>query len=122
MRNDKFDANNFFNSGRALPPFQQNQFGGAAGGPISLPRLYNGHNRTFFFADYQGTRIRKGLTRIFTVPTADLRAGLFDGVATVFDPDTTRRDAAGASVRDPFAGNRIPSSRLDPIMQRYLGL
>jgi hypothetical protein len=122
LRNDKFDANNFFNSGRALPPFQQNQFGGAAGGPLSVPRLYNGHNRTFFFANYQGTRIRKGLTRIFTVPTVDLRAGIFDGVATVFDPDTTRRDAAGNSVRDPFAGNRIPASRFDPIMTRYLGL
>jgi len=122
LRNDKFDANNFFNSGRPLPPFQQNQFGGAVGGPLFVPRLYNGHNRTFFFANYQGTRIRKGLTRIFTVPTADLRGGIFDGVATVFDPDTTRTDAGGASVRDPFPGNRIPVSRMDPVMQRYLGL
>jgi len=122
IRNDKLDANNFFNSGRARPPFQQNQFGGAVGGPILLPKLYNGRDRSFFFANYQGTRIRRGLTRLFTVPSAELRAGDFRGLATIFDPATTRPDASGANVRDPFPNNMIPASRIDPIMRRYLDL
>jgi hypothetical protein len=122
MRNDKLDANNFFNSGRARPPFQQNQFGAAAGGPIYIPKLYDGRNRTFFFANYQGTRIRKGLTRIFTVPTPEMRTGDFAGLAPIYDPDTTRPGADGRSIRDTFPGNRIPSNRFDPVMQRYLAL
>ena len=80
MRNDKLDANNFFNVGRARPPFQQNQFGGAVGGPVYIPKLYDGRNRTFFFADYQGTRIRKGLTRIFTVPTQPCAQAISPGL------------------------------------------
>ena len=122
MRNDKLDANNFFNVGRARPAFQQNQFGGAVGGPIRLPGLYNGRNRSFFFANYQGTRIRRGLTRLFTVPSAELRAGDFSGRATIFDPQTTRTDPSGANVRDPFPGNQVPAARFDPIMRRYIDL
>src|SRR5437867_963439 len=122
LRNDKLDANNFFNVGRPRPPFQQNQFGGAAGGPIYIPKLYDGRNRTFFFADYQGTRIRKGLTRIFTVPTPAMRAGDFSGLAPIFDADSTRVGSDGRVIRDQFLDNRIPSNRFDPIMQRYLAL
>lgn len=68
LRNDKLDANNFFNVGRARPAFQQNQFGGAVGGPIRIPRLYDGRNRSFFFANYQGTRIR-GTGRAPVIPS-----------------------------------------------------
>lgn len=122
LRNDKLDANNFFNVGRPRPSFQQNQFGGAMGGPVHLPRLYDGRNRTFFFANYQGTRIRKGLTRIFTVPTPAMRAGDFSGLPPIFDPATTRAGSDGRTVRDAFEANRIPANRFDPIMQRYLAL
>src|SRR5215510_733015 len=118
LRNDKLDANNFFNVGRERPAFQQNQFGGAMGGPIYIPKLYNGRNRTFFFADYQGTRIRKGLTRIFTVPTSAMRNGDFSGLAPIFDPDKTSVDSEGRTIRQPFEDNRIPADRLDPIMQK----
>ncbi len=63
VRNDIFDAKNFFVAPTASkPPFKQNQFGGSFGGPIQ-------QNKTFFFADYEGERIRKGLTQKFTVPT-----------------------------------------------------
>jgi len=117
LRNDHMDANNFFNSGRAKPSFQQNQFGGALGGPVYLTKAYDGRNRTFWFADYQGTRIRKGLTRLFTVPSAAVRAGDFTGLATIYDPETT-----AGNTRMPLAGNRVPASRFDPVMQRYLPL
>src|SRR6185437_16060624 len=58
LRNDVLDANNFFTNaaGQPRPPFHQNQFGFALGGPVWIPKVYNGHNRTFFFADYQGFR------------------------------------------------------------------
>ncbi len=122
LRNSELDANAFFNSGRSKPPFQQNQFGFALGGPVVIPKVYNGRNRTFIFGDYQGTRIRKGLTRIFTVPTAPVRAGDFSGGATVYDPESTRPGAAGGFVRDPLPNNRVPAGRLDPVTQRYLAL
>lgn len=122
LRNAQLDANNFFNVGRARPSFQQNQFGGAVGGPVYLPKIYNGKNRTFFFADYQGTRIRKGLTRIFTVPTPELRTGNFAGIAPVFDPNSTRTGSDGRVIRDQFPNDQIPANRFDPIMQRYLEL
>ncbi|MGH9660654.1 MAG: TonB-dependent receptor domain-containing protein, partial [Bryobacteraceae bacterium] len=92
-------------------------FGTALGGPVYLPKLYDGRNRTFWFADYQGTRIRKGLTRLFTVPTDAVRAGDFAGLATIFDPTTTT-----GNTRQPFAANRVPATRFDPVMQRYLPL
>jgi len=58
LRNNKLDANNFFTNaaGQPRPPFRQNQFGFALGGPVWIPKVYNGRNRTFFFADYQGFR------------------------------------------------------------------
>ncbi|MSV27459.1 MAG: TonB-dependent receptor [Bryobacterales bacterium] len=117
LRNNRLDANNFFNSGRPKPAFQQNQFGGALGGPVYLPKVYDGRNRTFWFANYQGTRIRKGLTRLFTAPTAAMRGGDFTGLSTLYDPETT-----SGNTRQPFAGNRIPATRFDPVMQRYLPL
>src|SRR5712692_3694315 len=122
LRNSELDANAFFNSGRPKPPFQQNQFGFAMGGPVRLPKIYNGKDRTFFFGDYQGTRVRKGLTRILTVPTAPVRDGDFSGGATIYDPETTRTGADGRTIRDPFPQNRVPSNRFDPIMQKYVAL
>lgn len=123
LRNSALDANAFFNSSRPKPQFQQNQFGFSAGGPVFIPKLYQGKNRTFFFGDYQGTRIRRGLTRIFTVPTEATRSGDFSGGATIYDPETTRPNPQGTGfIRDPFPGNRIPANRFDPVMQRFLSL
>jgi hypothetical protein len=99
LRNDKLDANNFFNNraGAARPAFRRNQFGVAGGGPII-------RNRTFIFGAYEGTRVRKGITQITTVPTEAQRAGNF-GSATVTDPLTNA----------PFPNNTIPASRRNPI-------
>ena len=77
------------------------------GGPVLIPRLYNGKDKTFFFFSYEGTRIRQAVTRTSTVPTAALRAGDFSGFATVYDPLNVVD-----GVRQPFPGNRIPDSRI----------
>jgi hypothetical protein len=84
VRNDIFDAENYFViPGQPKPPFKQNQFGGSIGGPIQ-------HDKTFFFADYEGERVRKSLTDQFTVPTAAEAAGNFQGSGIILnEPGTT---------------------------------
>ncbi|MGH9343857.1 MAG: carboxypeptidase regulatory-like domain-containing protein, partial [Terriglobia bacterium] len=72
LRNSGVDANDFFLNAANEPiaEYRQNQFGFTLGGPVTIPRVYNGKDKTFFFVDYQGTRIRQGLTYVRTVPTA----------------------------------------------------
>lgn len=91
LRNSYLDARNFFNrKSQAQPPFRRNQFGASLGGPVVLPKIYDGHNRTFFFVDYYGLRELKGLTFINSVPTAAQRAGDFSGLATnIYNPFST---------------------------------
>ena len=94
MRNDIFDAKNFFVSPTASkPPFKQNQFGASLGGPIQK-------NKTFFFADYEGERIRQSQTQLFTVPTAFGTPGNFTGSGiTVNMPGTT---TLSRTIRSPL--------------------
>ncbi len=90
VRNAAFDAKNFFDHAsevdpRRLPPFVRNEFGATAGGPVVLPNLYDGRNKTFFFAEYQGFRQVLGTTQVFAVPTAAERQGVD---TTAFPGDT----------------------------------
>lgn len=104
IRNQLFDARGFFDGQKAQ--FQQNQFGGSIGGPIKK-------NKTFFFTDYQGQRLHTAAaTAIVSEPTAAMRSGDFNGVATVYDPTTYN---ASNNARQPFANNQVPSSRFDPV-------
>src|SRR5215467_5522863 len=81
LRNRELDAKGFFDPHR--PPFQRNQFGALLGGPVV-------HDRTFFFLDYQGTRIRKGVSFVNTVPTDKMRNGDFSELGSIiYDPYTT---------------------------------
>jgi hypothetical protein len=114
LRNSALDARGFFEpADQPKAPFRQNQFGGTVGGPIK-------RNKTFFFADYQGTRIGTAKTDISTVPTPAEIGGNFSALLTgtpagqIFDPQSTTM-VNGNVVRTPFAGNIIPGSRLDPI-------
>jgi hypothetical protein len=120
LRNDAFDARNFFATSR--PPLRWNVFGLAGGGPVVIPRLYNGKNRTFFFSHNEWQIQRIGAVRNLTVPTAAQIRGDFSQLFTatgaligVFDPATSR---PGATVRTPFPGNVIPASRIDPVGAR----
>src|SRR5438093_2264105 len=116
LRNDRFDANNFFanRAGQKKPPFKQNQFGGALGGPII-------RNKTFFFADYDGFRQTLGRVFVTTVPTLKMRRVDFSDVAgTIYDPLTTVALPGGGITRQPFPGNVIPSSRWDPVTAKLM--
>jgi hypothetical protein len=104
LRNDAFDSRNYFApKDEPVPPFKQNQFGASLGGPVVK-------NKLFFFANYEGSRTRQTITRLATVPTPEMRAGNFSGVATIFDPATTGPTGS----RQLFPGNVIPAERLDP--------
>ena len=121
LRNSKLDAKNFFDPPTGpTPPFKQNQFGAAVGGPLLLPH-YNGKNRTFFFADYQGTRIRTAHTFLATVAPLAWRTGNFSGFNTVLDPNTTVVAANGQVTRQPFPSNQIPLSRFDGPTLKLIG-
>lgn len=119
LRNEKLDAANFFapivNGEKRRAPLRYNVFGGTVGGPVVIPKLYNGKDRTFFFYAYEGSRRGEGDIRTLTVPTIDQRGGNFSQFSNpIFDPATTA-NVGGRNVRQPFAGNIIPSSRLDPV-------
>jgi hypothetical protein len=128
FRNDALDAANFFDNFAGLhkAPLRYNLFGGTLGGPVVIPRIYNGHNRTFFFVNYEGTRIRTSHTAQLSVPTSEQRGGDFSNLGfrvnqAIFDPSTTRPNPTGAGViRDPFANNMIPASRITPFATQAL--
>ena len=125
LRNDKLDANNFVSNfaGRPRSKFRQNQFGGTLGGPVRLPK-YNGKDRTFFFADYQGTRIRQAAgSSLADVAPGSFRQGDFSGQPRIiFDPASRRLSPSGVVIADPFPGNQIPQARMDPTVLKYLPL
>jgi hypothetical protein len=143
LRDDAFDARNFFVRKVPLPggglqvdpkpPLNRHQFGGAAGGAVVIPGLYDGHSRTFFFADYAGLKEKRGQVFVNTVPTARTRLGDFSdfrdssgNLIPIYDPLTTRLNPTfnpgqpvSASnpqfLRDLFAGNVIPPGRLSAV-------
>ncbi|HEU0141567.1 MAG TPA: TonB-dependent receptor, partial [Bryobacteraceae bacterium] len=134
FRNDSLDARHAFATqtdpltGRIKPILRYNQFGGTVGGPVYLPKLYDGRNRTFFFVGYEQWRQSSSSLRRSTVPTALERAGDFSrtfdsrgSLIPIYDPATTIQNPNGSGfVRQPFAGNVIPSSRFDPVSLKVM--
>ena len=101
FRNEDLNARNYFAQPGPRPEFRRNQYGAAVGGPIQK-------NKTFFFADWQGTRLLTGITRFSTVPTLDQRGGKF--TTTITNPVTGQT----------FTNNTIPTSQFDTIAQQVL--
>ncbi len=95
------------------------QFGATFGGPVYIPHLYNGRNKTFFFFNYEGMRERSPYDPgLMTVPTAAERTGDFSALPfTIYDPTTTQcADPSCTSyTRTAFSGNKIPDTRIDPV-------
>ena len=139
LRNDKLNANSWTTNRVGIPdpntgkvprsPFKRNEYGLALGAPVVLPRLYDGHDRTFFFVNWEQIKQRSPDDYIVTVPTALERRGDFSqtvdargNLIRIFDPDTTLPDPArpGSYLRDQFPGNQIPANRIDPISNRIL--
>jgi Carboxypeptidase regulatory-like domain len=140
LRNSVLDANDYIDKSKGvkIPTFIMNQYGGVLGGPVVLPRLYRGKDRTFFFLDYQGTGRIQGSTFLSTVPTAPERTGDFSGLCTpgfnssgvctnanqqIYNPFSTAPNPSNPSqyVRTPFTGNVIPSGMIDPVAKAIIG-
>ena len=111
--------------GNAPAKLIRNEFGVSAGGPVFLPKIYNGKNKTFWFAAYEGMRQRQLSYYEDGVPTQDMWNGNFSGIVDgtgrqtmIYDPLTTGADGT----RTPFAGNTIPQTRLTPFYKTVQGI
>jgi outer membrane receptor protein involved in Fe transport len=115
VRNDAFDSRSFFQAKKQV--YKQHDFGGTVGGPVWIPKLYDGRNKSFFFFSYEAFRNRNGaVSDRRTVPTPEMYDGDFHNwvdasgkMIQLYDPFTLSN-----GVRQPFAGNIIPKSRFDP--------
>lgn len=112
------DARGFFAQRRSV--YRQNDYGFTAAGPVWVPKVYNGRDRTFFFVSYEGFRNRVGAnSTILSVPTPEMYKGDFSKWVdangkpiTIYDPNTTRQNPAGTGfIRDAFPNNQIPLDR-----------
>jgi hypothetical protein len=113
LRNDVLDAApySFTTNHQAKNPFKWNDFGFEMDGPVRIPKLFNGRNKLFFMANYEAFRRRQNFQSVYSVPTAAMFTGNFSGLnTTIYDPTN----------KTPFAGNIIPTNRIDPISQKLL--
>ncbi len=136
LRNQVMDTRGYFEEARA--PLRQNQYGASVGGPLSIPKLYNGKNRTFFYVAWEGYKYASKSETGALAPTAAMDSGDFSALGvTIYDPATTTL-VGGQYTRESFTQeynegpgnttlcngdiNCIPSSRFDPISNLYLPL
>jgi hypothetical protein len=123
LRNSGLDSANFFEnaSNEAKGAFRQNQFGFTLGGPVVIPKIYNGKDKTFFFVDYEGTRIRQAEPQLATVPTvAERSSGYTNLAALITGQSGTRADLLGrtfpiGTVFDPATTRPIAAGQVDPV-------
>jgi hypothetical protein len=114
-QNGAFEAKNYFSSG-PIPPFYQYQWGGTLGGPITIPHLYNGRNRSFFFVGFQDQIQSQNVSETDSVPLPAWRTGNFSSLnTTIYDPATATLGSDGFYHRSPFPGNIIPPSRFSAV-------
>ena len=137
LRNDALNAVNRFAVATATSPekpkLRYNQYGGTLGGPVVIPKLYNGRNKTFFFFGYEQWHERSAVLSFATVPTPLQRTGDFSQTVTaanvqipIFDPATTVKNPGGTGLlRTQFQGNVVPANRMDQLslsLLKYLPL
>ena len=132
LRNNDFDANNFFNNRSGIPNsiYKQNDFGATVGGPVWIPKVYRGKDKTFFFFSYEGFRNRAGGSgATFTVPTLEMYNGDFSkwvtstgAVIPIYNPLTQTANADGSVTRQVFTGNQVPKSLWSPAAVKALSV
>jgi hypothetical protein len=127
VENNDFNANDYFSKQAGLPiaGYHQNQFGGTVGGPVFIPKLYNGRKKTFFFFDYQGTRLHTASTSFSTVPTALQASSGFTNLSDLITysnsaQTTPQQDALGrtfllGTVFDPATTRTVAANSVDPV-------
>ena len=126
--------NNYFGIAKArqdpsnlvAPKLIRNEFGGSVGGPINIPKVYDGRNRSFFFFAYERFSLRRASQQLMYVPTVAMRTGDFSGLINnqgilqqLYDPNTTQGAAMQYS-RLPFSNNQIPLNRISPLAKTLL--
>lgn len=119
VRNAAFDARNYFDyrdpTGKhRIPPFVRNEFGFTNGGPVVLPGIYNGRDRTFYFGEYQGFRQVLGTTQVIPVPTAQER----QGIDTTTYPGDTLSVPINAEIAPVLNGYPLPNEPNGPLGER----
>ncbi len=118
LRNSALDAKNFFDSPvKPIPPFRLNQFGFQVGGPVYIPKVFNGKDRLFFSADYEGRRVYQAQTFTSTVPLPAFHNGDFSSLlpkTIVYDPRN--------NMKVPLPNNMMPASAIDPTSARLMAL
>jgi hypothetical protein len=113
LRRTAWDANSFFSNAAGVPitPQPNDTWGASFGGPIRIPKLYNGKNKTFFYLAFEHYDDTQSASSTFATPTALERVGNFSqSSVTIYDPQNTVN-----GVRQPFPGNVIPTDRLSPV-------
>lgn len=128
LRHSALDAPTIFQNraGVGVPLYQDNRFGGSVGGPLVLPKLYNGKNRTFWFYAIEANPFGVPVDNVSTVPTEAMRRGdlspllRLDAANQVYDPFSTVPAPLGRFRRTPIPGNIIPASLLDPVAQNLI--
>jgi outer membrane receptor protein involved in Fe transport len=128
IRNDDVDARGFFAASPGI--YKQNDYGASLGGPVWIPKLYHGKNRTFFFVTYEGFTDRIGSPGTFSsVPTPQMYQGDFSQWVNnknqqlpIYDTATTALQPNGTYTRAPFPGNIIPQTRFSVVSKQYLAL
>jgi hypothetical protein len=126
--NSYLDSSTFFQerAGLRKPEYQDNRYGASIGGPAAVPHLFKGDKKTFFFYAWEANKWGKPVTTVGTVPTDAEKNGDFSALLglgsnyQIYDPATTTAVAGGHFTRTGFAGNKIPSFRIDPVAKQIL--
>ena len=132
LRNDFLDASGFFDNAnnKRKPVLKQNDFGGTVGGPVWIPKIYDGRNKSFFFFSGEFFRNRTGpRADQFTIPLPEMYQGDFSNwkdqngsLLPIYDPATTALQPNGTYTRTPFPGNQIPLGRFSTVAKNVLPL
>ena len=115
FRNNVLDAKNFFDRPGPMPAYRRNQYGASIGGPIRK-------NKTFYFGNFEGARIRQGITKLATEPTTDMKNGNFSALSTIIYDPNSLAPVNGVLARSPFPGNIIPSGQITTVGRNVVNL